>query len=214
MVRVLPRSISSRAPRNFSPLQYIASGSPIDSITLTLIMHCTPRSLITNLFSLTIRRSSLPPSFLLPSIYSLQSASFSTSSPSQVRKDRNPNRGISALRHTGLRKRQKLSVKLENLPKPVLDPRRRSVVEVSEDHGLWDFFNRDRTTLSTPGELSAHGRAWTVSELRSKDWDDLWRLWWMCVKERNRVMTFLQEKQRIGKMIGSAEAGGRLKVVS
>lgn len=166
-----------------------------------------------NLFSPVIKRSSLPPSFLVPSICSFQLASFSTSPSSYARRDRNPNRGISALRHTGLRKRQKLSVKLEDLPKPVLDPRKRSAVEVSEDHGLWDFFNRDRTGLSTPAQISAHGRAWIVPELRNKDWDDLWRLWWTCVKERNRVMTFLAEKQRVGKMLGGAEAAGRLREV-
>ena len=53
-----------------------------------------------------------------------------------------------------------------------------------------------------------------MSELRNKDWDDLWKLWWMCVKERNRVVTGLREKERLGKMQGGPEAMRRLKQVS
>ena len=43
------------------------------------------------------------------------------------------------------------------LPQPVLDPERRSKVETDPDHGLWDFFNRDKQALSTPIEDNAHG---------------------------------------------------------
>lgn len=177
-------------------------------------MHCTSKSLLTAIFRPLLHQSrTFPPSFLIPSINTTQTTLFSTSSTSYGRKDRNPIRGISALRHTGLRKRQKLSVKLENLPQPVLDPRERSAVEVDEEHGLWDFFNRDRDSLRTPAELAAHGRAWSVPELREKDWDDLWRLWWMCVKERNTVVTFLRERERIGKLLGDTEAAKRMRQV-
>ena len=33
------------------------------------------------------------------------------------------------------------------------------------------------------------GRAWTVFELRERDWETLQQLWWVCVKERNRLAT-------------------------
>lgn len=179
-------------------------------------MHCTARSVLTVLVrSAPSRASRLPPSFLIPSISVSQSSHFSNSHPSLARRkrDRDPNRGVSALRHTGLRKRQTLSVKLENLPQPVLDPERRSKVEVSDEHGLWEFFNRDRDSLSTPLLLAAHGRAWHVQELRLKDWDDLWKLWWTCVKERNRIETFKVEKDRIGQMFGDDDADKRLSEV-
>lgn len=177
------------------------------------IMHCTTRSLLTPLLRPSIAHTSPPPSFLAPALSLIQFTSVSTSSPTHGNHDRNRLRGLSALRHTGLRKRQTLSVNLANLPKPVLDPQRRSAVDVDPEHGLWDFFNEDRTALITPKELEAHGRAWMVSELRRKDWDDLWRLWWSCVKERNRIETFLIEKERVGKLEGGEEAEKRVKTV-
>lgn len=102
-----------------------------------------------------------------------------------------------------------------SLPKPVLNPAERSKVTVDEDHGLWDFFNEERTALSTPLELSNHGRAWTQHELRTKHWEDLWRLWWVCTKERNRLETFRLEKKRIGgNMYGDYEQEKRSDEVS
>ena len=107
---------------------------------------------------------------------------------------------------------------LSKLPQPVLDPQRRSKVIVDEDHGLWQFFNAHRDSLLTPLELDAHGRAWTVRELRNKDWDDLWGLWWVCVKERNRIETFNAERARLanrgGGMYGEFEAEKRSGEVS
>jgi large subunit ribosomal protein L47 len=119
---------------------------------------------------------------------------------------------------TPAQRRAKLNAAIAaSLPKPVLDPEQRSKVEVDPDHGLWEFFNEERTALSTPLELSNHGRGWTVTELRTKDWEDLWRLWWVCLKERNRLETFAIEKKRItksGDMYGDYEAEERGDAVS
>lgn len=65
----------------------------------------------------------------------------------------------------------------------------------------------------TPEELSSHGRSWSVPELRRKDWEDLHRLWWVCVKEKNRILTFRSERERVGDMYGDYEAEQRYKVV-
>lgn len=177
-------------------------------------MHCTCRSLLSSTLLPTASRvPTLPPAFLLPAFSAVQTASFSSSTSQHARKDGNPSRGVSALRRTGLNRRQKLSVKLANLPKPVLDPERRSKVKVDEYHGLYDFLPSGRTSMSTPTELNAHGRGWTVPELRNKDWDDLHRLWWVCIKERNRIQTTLHEMQRIGSVYGDVESGDRDKEV-
>jgi large subunit ribosomal protein L47 len=100
--------------------------------------------------------------FLVPSFLCTRTApaaQFSTS-PARCKKDNNTNRGVSAVRGTGLRPRQTLSVKQKNfkdqqLPMPV---------EITEkptgtpDHGLWDFF-KDQKLLQTPVEENRHGTA-------------------------------------------------------
>lgn len=178
-------------------------------------MHCSSRSIFGGLLSATAQRpATLPPGFLLPAFSSAaQTASFSSSTTRTARKDGNPARGISAIRRTGLNKKIKLSVDANNIPKPVLDPARRSQVEVDFDHGLWGFFGKDRSPLQTPEELHAHGRAWTLQELRSKSWDDLHRLWWLCVKDVNMVMTNEAERKRVDAGYGEYEADARLKEV-
>ena len=178
-------------------------------------MHCSSRSIIGGLLSATTQRSAtLPPGFLIPAFSSAsQTASFSSSTTRAARKDGNPARGISAIRRTGLNKKIKLSVDLKNLPKPVLDPQRRSTVQVDEDHGLWEFFHTSRTPLQNPEQLHAHGRGWTVQELRSKSWDDLHRLWWMCVKDVNRCMTTEAERIRLDAGYGQYEFEARLEEV-
>lgn len=100
------------------------------------------------------------------------------------------------------------------LPKPVLDPARRTQVETDPDHGLWEFFPPNKSLMATPAELKAHGRSWKVQELRAKDWDDLHRLWWVCIKERNRLYTYANERKRLGGMYGDYESEGRMKQVS
>ena len=161
-------------------------------------MHCTGGTLLRNaLISSASRATTLPPLFLLPAFTINQTTPFSTSPTAHARKDGNRSRGVSALRHTGIGKKQTLSVKLADLPRPVLDPELRSKVDVDEDHGLWDFLPSARTAIRTPEELHAHGRGWTVPELRCKDWDDLHRLWWVCIKERNRLATESYEHENI-----------------
>ena len=71
------------------------------------------------------------------------------------KRDSNPDRGVSALRRTGLR--HPVSMSKVPLPQPVLDPTKRMKPTVDESHGLWGFFNEQRTTLSTPKEDSEHG---------------------------------------------------------
>lgn len=58
------------------------------------------------------------------------------------------------------------------------------------------------------------GRSWSVQELREKSWDDLHKLWWVCVKERNRIATSNLERQRMKAGYGDYEAEERERVVS
>lgn len=74
------------------------------------------------------------------------------------RGDNNRIRGLSAVRHTGPRPRQTLSVKQKDyanqrLPTPV---ERTTSVQGDPDHGLWEFF-KDKKLLRKPEEESRHG---------------------------------------------------------
>jgi large subunit ribosomal protein L47 len=76
------------------------------------------------------------------------------------------------------------------------------------DHGLWGFF-RDKKLLREPEELYRHGRPWAVPELRKRTWQDLHNLWWVCVKERNRLATEKIVRDRKKTDYGHAEARER-----
>ena len=95
------------------------------------------------------------------------------------------------------------------LPEPVLDTEKHTKPQTKDDHGLWGFFNKDKVCFPTPDEDHKHGRAWSVWELRAKSWDDLHKLWWTCVKERNVIATQAFERERVKAGYGADEAEKR-----
>jgi large subunit ribosomal protein L47 len=129
------------------------------------------------------------------------------------------------MRGTGLGPWIKLSVK----PEDVEAPRQIEIQpEESPDHGLWNFFNPQRTILSTPVEESRHGmacecnlaslltrsgRAWTREELRFQSFQRLHSLWWSCLKEQNRIATENATRTELQAGHGGYEANERMTTV-
>jgi large subunit ribosomal protein L47 len=131
---------------------------------------------------------------------------FSATTAPQIRlrnREKNKTRGVSAIRRTG--PRVPLSVAKYTLPEPVWHPAGRDAFKTREDHGLYGFFNEARTSMTLPEDLDAHGRAWTEKELANKNWDDLWKIWWKCVRERNWLSSDAAERKRMDAGYGEGE---------
>ncbi|CAK7231930.1 54S ribosomal protein L4 mitochondrial [Sporothrix bragantina] len=151
-------------------------------------------------------------------------SSFSTSPVLEKRRkyqprDNNRLRGVSSIRRTG--PREFLSVSNSPLPQPALTVGAKEAKEaayaatrpeIDADHGLWQFFY-DQQVAQSPVKDAAHGRSWTAEELRRKSWDDLHRLWWVCVKERNRIATASVARKHFDLGFGSYESDERDRVV-
>ncbi|KAK2759479.1 54S ribosomal protein L4 mitochondrial [Arachnomyces sp. PD_36] len=158
-------------------------------------------------------RVELPPPFLAPALHfplissSIQTSRFSTTHAVAAR-EKSKLRGVSAIHRTG--PRRPLLVSKHPLPRPVENPEKR---ETTPNHGLWGFFGDDKSALIPPADEHSHGRSWTIEELRQKSWDDLYSLWWVCVKERNRIATSNSERERLQAGYGEYEANHRDETV-
>ncbi|KAI1142146.1 MRP-L47-domain-containing protein [Hypoxylon sp. FL0543] len=137
-----------------------------------------------------------------------QSCPFSSTSERstrQSRRDNNRLRGLSSLYRSGPRFR--MNVSKEQVGKPA---DYKPEIENDPDHGLWQFFYSKEKLILTPEEDAEHGRGWTVEELRHKSWEDLHKLWWVCIKEQNRIATARKEKARLKLRSGDEETTERL----
>ncbi|KAI0020564.1 MRP-L47-domain-containing protein [Xylariomycetidae sp. FL0641] len=125
------------------------------------------------------------------------------------RRDNNKNRGVSSIYRSG--PRYPLTVSEEEIPEP--NRGYQPNVKVDPNHGLWEFFYGKEKLFPPFEELTSFGRAWTVEELRQKSWEDLHSLWWVCLKEKNRLYTLRREFQRSQLDIGDDEMESRIKEV-
>ena len=129
-----------------------------------------------------------------------------------VGRDQNKQRGLSAIHFSGTCK--PLSIAQYSLPVPVLNPAKRAEPQTSENHGLWGFFNEEKTPMIAPENEAAFGRAWTYQELSIKSFEDLHRLYWACILEVNRTETRKAEMRRLRAGYGDTDAQARINAVS
>ncbi|KAJ2511958.1 54S ribosomal protein L4 mitochondrial, partial [Coemansia sp. RSA 2049] len=61
--------------------------------------------------------------------------------------------------------------------------------------GLEEFFEGGERLPKKPEQT---GRAWAASELRLKSWEDLHKLWYVVLKERNILASQTEEANRLG----------------
>ncbi|KIH88943.1 50S ribosomal protein l4 [Sporothrix brasiliensis 5110] len=168
-------------------------------------------------------KSSYTQSTIAPGAMQMQQrSSFSTSPVLEKRhkyrsRDNNRLRGVSSIRRTG--PRQFLSVSDSPLPRSTLpgvggtrEAKEAMAAatrpEIDPEHGLWQFFY-DGQVAQPPTKDAAFGRPWMAEELRRKSWDDLHRLWWVCVKERNRIATATESRKHFDLGFGNFEAQER-----
>ncbi|KAI1321996.1 MRP-L47-domain-containing protein [Xylariaceae sp. FL0255] len=143
------------------------------------------------------------PRTIAPSI----SCSFSTTpqhNNRRPRRDNNRFRGLSSIYRSGTRFR--MNIDKSEVPVPA---DYKPDINVDPNHGLWDFFHSKDSILLKPDQLAEHGRAWSVEELRHKSWEDLHKLWWVCVKEQNRLFTWKLEHERLKLYDGMEEMKDR-----
>ncbi|KAH9908697.1 MRP-L47-domain-containing protein [Xylariomycetidae sp. FL2044] len=159
-------------------------------------------------------RSPIVAPLSIASISLSQTSPFSSTPEYSMRKprrDKNRIRGLSSRYRSGPRYR--MNVSKEDMPDLVGDYNPVEKIEVNPNHGLWGFFYSQDQLLPTPEQTAEHGRGWTVEELRHKSWDDLHKLWWMCVREQNRIATAREEFTKMKLHLGDDEIDNRLEEV-
>ena len=140
------------------------------------------------------------------------------------------NVGVSAIHRTG--HRRPVSMSQYPLPKPVpLEHRNLPNTEVDESHGLWGFLlaEEERCVFARGGGVPRSvvlilrclvltdqilGRPWDYVELSKLNFENLHKLYWVCLKERNRVSTRIEELEANHLPRGKSQATDRIQAVS
>ncbi|KAJ3069213.1 39S ribosomal protein L47, mitochondrial [Podochytrium sp. JEL0797] len=90
---------------------------------------------------------------------------------------------------------------IEDTPFPPLPAFAASIATSSGEagQGLLDFFDSPKGWYWSDSDPKT-GRGWTCAELRTKSFDDLHKLWWICIKEQNKLLS-QKDEARMFKVI-------------
>ncbi|KIV89864.1 hypothetical protein PV10_07232 [Exophiala mesophila] len=153
-----------------------------------------------------------PTQTVFPALVSSRTFSSSIAHSSSNRRsgEANKKRGESAIRRTGPRTTQ--GRWNFALPEPAFRERVAQPTDYlgTANHGLWQFFDSTKKSMVEPHVSAQHGRAWTREELSRKSFEDLHKLYWVCIKHKNQTLTLERERVRRRAGYGEAEAEERI----
>lgn len=82
-------------------------------------------------------------------------------------------------------------------------------------HPLWRFFHNGESLEQPDKRTDSSGRSWSAFELRRKSFEDLHKLWYVMVRERNVLLTQREEARRLRvDLRGFSNQPDKLRLVS
>ncbi|KAK4692016.1 large subunit ribosomal protein L47, partial [Phenoliferia sp. Uapishka_3] len=84
----------------------------------------------------------------------------------------------------------------------------------TDAHPLWRFFHKKESLEEPDKRTDNSGRSWSSFELRRKSFEELHELWYVCLQERNVLLTQREEARRLRvDLRGFTSHGDKLRMI-